>query len=86
MTPRAEVLYRAKMQKTVRVLVKCLNVDSDGMAVDHNGNTNNGRKSWRPFYEWLGRDRPYLWLYHHPKAWRPIIKRRAHGRNHTHSR
>jgi hypothetical protein len=69
---RDAVLRRARSQKTVRVLVRCWYVDSDGTPLDMNGESPNGRKGWRQAWEWGKRDRSLKWLRKHPNAWRPI--------------
>lgn len=57
--------------KLRKVLVKCLNVSSDGDPVDVNGEecAVSGK---RPLYTWEEQRRGEKWLKANPTLWRPI--------------
>jgi len=59
------------MAKMTTVLVRCLNVSSDGDPVDVNGEecAVSGK---RPMYTWEMQRRGAKWLAANPKLWKPI--------------
>lgn len=67
---RSEVLKKAADQKTVRVLVKCQFVSSDGYPV--NGNGKEFGRGWQQAWGWEKRSRPVQWLRANPHQWKAI--------------
>jgi len=57
----------------IKVLVKCLNVSTDGFPVDVDGEecAISGK---RPLYTWEESYRGQKWLTANPKLWKPIKK------------
>ncbi len=64
------------MSKMSKVLVKCLNVSTDGFPVDVDGEE-CGVSGKKPLYTWEEQRRGDKWLAAHPESWKPIKTSRA---------
>lgn len=63
-----------KQQKIHTVLVKCMVVDTDGYAVDGDGELIAGTRK-KPWYVWEKRSRTPAWMKKYPKMWKPVSKK-----------